>query len=84
MAYFISKLTSRKLWMAIAGIATGVYIAMGGEASNVNSIAGAVTALASILAYIKVEGDIDIAALADVVVETVEDIEDAYDTLTKE
>ncbi len=84
MTYFISKLTSRKLWMAIAGVATGVYIAMGGEASDISSVAGAVTALTSIIAYIKVEGDIDIAALADVVVEAVEDIEDAYDTLTEE
>ncbi len=84
MDYIIAKLTSRKLWMAIAGVATGIYIAMGGDATDVTTVAGAVTALTSILAYIKVEGDVDIARLGKTLADVAESVQDAYDTLTEE
>ena len=57
------KLTSRKLWLALAGVATGVFLALGGDASEIQTVAGSITALASALAYILTEGKIDAAAV---------------------
>lgn len=59
----IRKLTSRKLWMAIAGVATGVAIALGGDASEIQSVTGAVTALVSAVTYIITEGKVDAASI---------------------
>lgn len=59
------KLRSTKLWLAIAGIATGIYIALGGSMDNVQTITGAITALASLVTYIITEGHIDAAAVGD-------------------
>ena len=55
------KLTSRKLWVAIAGIATGLALVFGGDSGEITDVAGAVTAVASIVAYIFAEGKIDAA-----------------------
>ena len=59
MKSFIRKLGSRKLWMAIAGVATGIALALGANTSDIQAITGAVTALASVVAYIVAEGKID-------------------------
>lgn len=59
----IRKLTSRKLWLALAGVATGVFLALGGDASEIQTVAGTITALASAVAYILTEGRIDAAAV---------------------
>ena len=59
----IRKLTSRKLWLAIAGIATGVFVALGGDATEIETVAGAITALVSAVAYIFVEGRVDAASV---------------------
>jgi hypothetical protein len=55
----IQKLTSRKLWMALAGVAVGIATILGVEGSDVSTIAGAVTSIASIVTYIITEGKID-------------------------
>lgn len=55
----MNKLTSRKLWMAIAGVATGIAMALGVDSTEIGTIAGAVTALVSIVTYIFVEGKVD-------------------------
>lgn len=62
METLIRKLTSRKLWVAIAGIATGICMILGGDGSDVNNVAGAVTALGSAVAYIIAEGKVDAAS----------------------
>ena len=59
MVNILRKLTSRKLWMAIAGVATGIAMILGADGSEINSIAGAVTSLGSIMTYIVVEGKVD-------------------------
>ncbi len=59
----MQKLTSRKLWAAIAGIATGIAIIFGVEGSEITDIAGAITALVSVMSYIITEGKIDAAAV---------------------
>ena len=73
MSNFIRKLTSRKLWMAIAGVATGIALALGADASEIQTITGAVTALISAVAYIITEGRVD----AESVKNAVEGVQDA-------
>lgn len=77
MSEIIRKLSSRKLWMAIAGIATGICMVLGGDASDIESVAGAVTALVSAVTYIITEGRVD----AERVKNAVEATQDAVDTI---
>lgn len=62
----MKKLTSRKLWAAIAGIATGIAVIFGVDGTEITDIAGAVLSLVSIVSYIITEGKIDAAAVKDV------------------
>ena len=75
MNEFIRKLTSRKLWMAIAGVATGIFLAVGGDSSEIQSIAGAITAVISAISYIIVEGKVDAESVKNAIIE-VEDVVD--------
>lgn len=59
MKMIVQKLFSRKLWLAVAGIATGIAIALGGNATDVQAVAGAVTAVLSAVSYIVTEGRVD-------------------------
>lgn len=63
MSEILRKLTSRKLWLAIAGVAVGIATIMGIDGSEISDVAGAVTALASVITYIITEGRIDAAAV---------------------
>lgn len=58
------KLSSRKLWAAVAGIVTGLAMVFGLDENVITTVAGAVTALASVVTYIITEGKIDAAAVA--------------------
>ena len=80
MSEFLRKLSSRKLWMAIAGIATGVAMALGVEATDVSTVAGAITALVSVVTYIVTEGKVD----AESVKITIEITGDAIDLFEEE
>ena len=80
MKYFIEKLSSRKLWMAIAGVATGIALALGADANDIQTVTGAVTALVSAVAYIITEGKVD----AESVKNAVEFVQDAVETLQEE
>ena len=77
MSNFIRKLTSRKLWMAIAGVATGIALALGADASEIQTVTGAVTALVAAVAYIITEGRVD----AESVKNAVEGVQDAVDVI---
>lgn len=59
-----AKLTSRKFWAAIAGVAVGLAIAFGIDESSISVFSGAITALASVVSYIYNEGRIDAEAVA--------------------
>lgn len=50
------KLTSRKLWIAVAGFVTGLIIAFGGSAEASETVSGCIMAGASVVAYILGEG----------------------------
>lgn len=80
MKEIIKKLSSRKLWVAIAGIATGVAMALGVDGNDVNTVAGAITALFSVIAYIVTEGKVD----AEGVKNTIEKVDDAVGVITGE
>lgn len=75
----VRKLTSRKLWLAIAGVATGIAAILGADASEIQTVAGAVVSLVSAVAYIIVEGKVDAAHVAG----AIEAVEDAVDTVNK-
>lgn len=55
------KLTSRKLWLAIAGFITGVVLLVSAGATE-QTITGCVMSLGSVVAYIVGEGLTDAAA----------------------
>lgn len=63
--------------MAIAGVATGIALALGADASEIQTITGAVTALVAAVAYIITEGRVD----AESVKNAVEGVQDAVDVI---
>ena len=56
------KLSSRKLWAAVAGIVTGLAMVFGLDEGTMSSVAGAVVSVSSVVAYIITEGKVDAAA----------------------
>ena len=57
----VQKLTSRKLWAAIAGFVSGLVLAFKGSAELAETISGCIMAGASVIAYIVAEGLTDAA-----------------------
>lgn len=50
------KLTSRKLWFAVAGFITGIILAFNGSAEIAETVSGIIMSGASVVAYIVGEG----------------------------
>lgn len=59
-----TKLTSRKFWMAIIGLVTGILLAFKVDAQTVETISGVIMAAGSVVAYIIGEGLADAASAA--------------------
>ena len=59
---WVAKLTSRKFWLAICGLASGLMLAFRADESTVNDVTGVIMALGSVIAYIIGEGLTDAAA----------------------
>ena len=55
------KLTSRKLWVAIAGLVTGLVIALGESEEAAQNVGGCIMSAASVVAYIVGDGLADSA-----------------------
>lgn len=55
------KLTSRKLWVSVAGLAAGLIIAFGGEQSTADKVSGSIMSTAAVVGYIVGEGLTDAA-----------------------
>lgn len=55
------KLTSRKLWIAIAGFVSGCIVAFGGTEDQAKMIAGLIMQGASAIGYLLAEGLTDAA-----------------------
>lgn len=56
------KLTSRKLWMAVAGLISGLIVAFNGSAETAETVTGCIMSAGSVIAYIVGEGLTDAAA----------------------
>lgn len=80
MNSILRKLSSRKLWLAIAGVATGIAMVLGADSTDIQTVAGAITSLVSVITYIVTEGKID----AESVKNTIEITGDAIDILEEE
>ena len=52
----IRKLTSRKLWMAVALFVSGLITAFGGEGTVAETVAGCIMQGGAVVAYILAEG----------------------------
>lgn len=55
------KLTSRKLWVAVAGFAAGLIVLFGGSQESADKISGAILSGAAVVGYIVGEGLTDAA-----------------------
>lgn len=58
----IRKLTSRKLWVAIAGFVAGLIVAFDGTAETAETVSALILQGASVLGYIIAEGLADAAS----------------------
>lgn len=75
-----TKLTSRKLWAAVAGIVTGLAMVFGLDEGVITSVAGAVVSLASVITYIVTEGKVDAAGVK----VAIEDVQEAVEAVKGE
>lgn len=57
----IRKLTSRKLWLAVAAFVSGLILAFGADANKAETIGGLILQGAAVLGYILGEGLVDAA-----------------------
>ena len=57
----ITKLTSRKLWLAVALFVSGLITAFGGEGDTAETVSGCIMQLASVVGYLLAEGLTDAA-----------------------
>lgn len=57
------KLTSRKLWVAVAGFVAGLIVALQGNAETAEIVSGMIMSGASVIGYILGEGLTDAAAI---------------------
>lgn len=55
------KLTSRKLWLAVAGFVAGLIVIFGGSQENADKISGSILSGAAVVGYIFGEGLTDAA-----------------------
>lgn len=61
MDALIRKLTSRKLWAMIAGLATGFALIRGVDLDQIARVAGGIINIVSVMTYIITEGAVDVA-----------------------
>ena len=59
------KLTSRKLWMAVAAFVSGLILAFGGTEGTASTVAGVILQGAAVIGYLLAEGMTDAVGAAD-------------------
>lgn len=57
----IRKLTSRKLWVAVAAFVSGLIVAFDGDAETAETVSGIILQGAAVLGYLLAEGLTDAA-----------------------
>lgn len=58
------KLTSRKFWVAIVGLVSGLMLAFNVDGETIDKVTGAIMSAAAVIAYIIGEGLADAAGVA--------------------
>ena len=53
------KLTSRKLWMAVAAFVSGLILAFGGDENTAQTVSGCILQGAAVIGYLLAEGLVD-------------------------
>lgn len=76
MNEILRKLSSRKLWTALAGLVAGLAMAFGLDQEVVASCAGAAVSVVSVVTYIVTEGRIDANGVKVAIEQSQEAIED--------
>lgn len=56
------KLTSRKLWVSVAGFVAGMVVIFGGQQETADKVSGAILSGAAVIGYVLGEGLTDAAA----------------------
>lgn len=59
---WIRKLTSRKLWVAVAGFVAGLIVAFGGSNQTAETVSGCILSGAAVVGYVIGEGLADTRA----------------------
>ena len=80
MSNLVRKLSSRKLWAAVAGVVAGLAMVFGLDETVITTVAGAVVSVMSIVTYIVTEGKIDTEGVKN----AIENIQDATEVLEGE
>lgn len=58
-----AKLTSRKFWVAVSALVTGIILAFRGDAGTAETISGCIMSVAAVVSYVIGEGLTDAAAV---------------------
>ena len=61
---WVRKLTSRKLWVAVAGLVTSLLLAFGLSEGSVAQVAAIIAAAADVVGYLLAEGLTDSASVS--------------------
>ena len=77
MNNMVRKLSSRKLWAAVAGVVAGLAMVFGLDETVISPVAGAVVSVMSVVTYIITEGKID----AEGVKNAIENIQDGIEVV---
>lgn len=64
---WVRKLSSRKLWIAIAGFVSGLIMVFGGTETMASTVSGVILQGAAVLGYLIAEGLADSAHTNDVI-----------------
>lgn len=80
MDTLIKKLSSRKLWAAVAGLVTGLAMVFGLDENVISTVAGAVVSVASVITYIVTEGKVDAEGVKNAVV----NVQDALEAVKQD
>lgn len=73
---WVRKLTSRKLWIAIAGFVSGLIIAFGGNQSTASTVSGCILQGAAVIGYLLAEGLADAANVSCGELEIIEQVDE--------
>lgn len=73
---WVRKLTSRKLWIAIAGFVSGLIMVFGGSETTASTVSGCILQGAAVLGYLLAEGLADAANVSCGELEVIENIDE--------